>query len=116
MSKHSKYDAAYFDREIIRCHRGPYNPGKSGPRPIFCRFNYRTAEVVRELFKFKNYDGVSIRDQFSDATQERVNRALLFRKDLKRSEGNDTKIFIAYPARVMMKRPGELKYTNVKSF
>ena len=36
-----------FDMAIIRAHRGPYNPDKTGSRPIFVKINFRHAEKIR---------------------------------------------------------------------
>jgi len=73
-----------YDDNIWRAHRGPLNPEKNGPRPIFCKMNYRYAEHIKDKLKFgKLNTGVTFREQYCPNTQARVNEALVYRKDWK---------------------------------
>ena len=104
-----------FDDAIQRAHRGPYNSSKAGPRPIFAKINFRTAEVIRNKLKFNPVKNAGFSDQFSDTTTARRNEALVFRKELKAKNPN-SKAFISYPAVVKLQKAGEEDYTVVKSF
>ena len=106
---------AEFDMAIIRAHRGPYNPEKTGSRPIFAKINFRHAEKIQEKLKFSRVEGVNIRDQFSDYTQARVSAALVYRKQFKAQNPN-FKAYISYPANVKTKGPEDTSYRVVKSF
>jgi hypothetical protein len=111
--------AKYFDKAIIRAHRGPVNPEKSGPPVIHCAFRWRVSEEVRQLFMSNNHaiSGVSIKNKCSDATKIRVDNALKYRKNLRAGEGGkELKMKVDYPARLMVKAPGETKYTLKKAF
>ena len=92
-SKESYADA------ITRAHRGPFIPGKSGPRPIFVQMDFKLAEKVRSKEKFGGGfgAGVNVKDQYSKNTQKRVNEALVFRKSWKADHPNE-KAFISFPA------------------
>ena len=107
-------DAKYFDDAIYRCHRGGV-PNKPGSKPIYCKLNWRVAEQVRDTFKFKNTDGVTIKDMYSKGTQARLNDALVYRKDWKRRYPSG-KAFIQYPATVRCKRVTDTSYYQEKVF
>ena len=107
----------YWDKAIIRAHRGSFRPDKPGPTPIHCIFRWRVTEEVRDLFmKAKNKIGsVTIKDKFSDPTQARVNEALIYRRGLL-NENSELKIKVSYPAKVMVKAKGESRYKFDKEF
>ena len=104
-----------FDDTIQRAHRGPFNSSKPGPRPIFAKINFRTAEMIRNKLKFNPIPNVGYSDQFSDSTTGRRNEALAFRKELKAKNPN-SKAFISYPAVVKLQKAGEEDYKVVKQF
>ena len=61
--------------------------------------------------------GVFIKNKSSDATKLRVDNALKYRKSLRYGEGGKKlKMKVDYPARLMVKAPGETKYTLKKAF
>ena len=115
LAKNTDKTADYYDKNIDRCHRGAFNPEKHGPRPIHCKFRWRVAEEIRDSLGKKYTDGVRITDKFSANTQARLNDALMFRKKL-REQNSAFKIYVAYPARVMVKRPGSPGYKLEKYF
>ena len=115
LASHTGKEAGYYDQNIERCHRGPFNPDRSGPRPIFAKFRWRAAEDIRVALKNKQTDGVNIKDKYSRNTQVRINQALMYRREL-RNEHPEYKLFVAYPARLMQKKPQDASYTLVKSF
>jgi hypothetical protein len=109
----------YFDEAIERAHRGPVNPEKTGPPVIYCKFRWRVAEEIRNLFMAKSHKigAVTIKNNFSKATGQRVNDALIYRKKLRAEEGGaELKLKVDYPARLMVKAPGASKYTLKKAF
>ena len=105
----------YFNAAIERCHRGPFNPDKTGPRPIYCKMRWRVAEEVREKLTNKETDGVRIRDMYSKGTQSRVNKALMYRKEW-RSRNPGDKVFVAYPAKIMIKKQSGESYNLERVF
>ena len=108
---------AEWDNAIYRAHRGPYNPDKPGPRPIFCHMNDRKVQQIKDKMKFQAINGVSISDQMSKNTQQRVNEALIYRKHLKSlPENAGAKIFVAYPANVKIKRTTDSNYHIERRF
>ena len=111
LAEHTEHDYAYFDNAIERCHRGPRNSDKPGPPPIFCKMRWRVAEEIRRALRGVR-DGVVVKDKFSDSTQERRNKALLHRQHLKKNT-DGIKIYVSYPARVMVKKLGEERYSTV---
>ena len=94
---------------LTRTHRGAYNPGKPGPRPIFAKMDFNVAEEVRNKTKLTITQGVTVRDQFSKNMQKRVNEALLYRKKWKNSHPS-VKAFISYPATLKTKEFNDSNY------
>ena len=108
-------DAAYFRAAIVRAHRNNFVPGKEGPRPIFCQMDFKVAEKLRKDLGTKQTAGVWVRDHFSPSTQDRRNRALMFRKQFK-SENPGSKAYIAFPAVLKAKKLYDEDYVVVKKF
>lgn len=109
----------HYDDAIIRAHRGPANPDKPGPPLIYCKIRWRVAAAIRDLFMKKNHKigTVTIKEKFSEDTQQRVNAALIYRKSLREAEGGkELKIKVDYPAKVMVKAPGQERYSLKKVF
>jgi len=106
---------AYYDDAIWRAHRGPYDPSRAGPRPIFAQMKYRVAEEIKQKLKFEPKGGVRAKDQFCSDTQNRQNKALLARKEWKRENGGGF-AYIAYPAVLKTKKAGESGYKIEKQF
>ena len=105
-----------YDDNIWRAHRGPLNPEKNGPRPIFCKMNYRYAEHIKDKLKFgKLNTGVTFREQYCPNTQARVNEALVYRKDWKARNGGGS-AYISFPAVLKVKEAGATGYKVEKSF
>ena len=119
LADNSDKDSHYYDSAIERAHRGSGNPEKSGPPPIHCKLRWRVAAQIRDLFIKKGHKigNVTIKDMFSQATQDRVNTAMVYRKQLRGAEGGkELKLKVDYPARLMVKAPGENKYSLKKAF
>ena len=53
-----------FDRKIEHCRRGPHNPDKSGPPPIYCKFCWRASETIRGFMR-SGQGGVYAKDKYS---------------------------------------------------
>ena len=104
-----------YDDNIWRAHRGPANPEKSGPRPIFCKMNYRVAEHIKNKSKFGPKTGVSFQEQYSSDTQARVNEALAYRKEWK-AKNFGSKAYIKFPAILKVQTANETSYRVEKSF
>ena len=105
-----------YNTEIYRCHRGAHNPNYPGPRQIFCAIRFRTAEKIRKLFENgKKVRGVSQKDMYSADTTAKRNQAMLYRKQHRDANPQD-KLYVAYPAKVMIKRPADTKYNVLKQF
>ena len=99
----------YYDDAIWRAHRGPYDPARPGPRPIFAQMKYRVAEEIKNELKFKNIGGVPAKDQFCKDTQERQNKALVARKEWKRThEGGMA--YVSFPATLKTKMSNDSGY------
>ena len=89
---------------IIRAHRGKSNA-------IFVKFsNNNVLRDVKGLnFKRKN---VYINQLRSPLVSERIKRALILRKELQEGEGKKWKMFVNDNVQLMVKRPGEDKYSR----
>ena len=117
LTEHLGGNKTDWDNAIYRCHRGPFNPDKPGPRPIFAHMNDRKVQQIKFRMKFNSIAGVSIRDQMSANTQKRVNDALVYRKHLKSLPENEgAKIFVSYPANVKIKRNTDSNYNIERRF
>ena len=108
-------EASYFDAAITRGHRGPKNPEKNGPRPIFCKMRYRVAEEVRDKLRYKDNGGVWVKDQFCQNTQGRLNKALMYRKEWK-SKNPLGKSYVSFPATVHVRTVTDTEYKLEKEF
>jgi len=106
-----------FDDNIWRCHRGPATPGRGGPRPLFVKMNYRYVDRIRSKFMGSggSLDGVTIREQYCEDTQGRVNEALAYRKEWKARNPNST-AYIKFPAILKVKGAMDTGYRVEKSF
>ena len=108
-----------YDDAIERAHRGPINKDKPGPPVIYCKMRWRIGAQVRDYFIKKGHriGSVEIKKKFSEDTQSRVNEALIHRKKLRGAEGGkELKLKVDYPARLMVKAPGEERYRLEKAF
>ena len=89
---------------VVRAHRAKRNPSrdkKSGPRPIFVKFdrddtagNYLQKSIRREIGKG---GGVRIKKQFTKKLQARIDEALQHRRRLITNKAV-TKAYVDYPA------------------
>ena len=109
------HDANYYRKAFVRCHRGPFVPGKSGPRPIFCKMDFKVAEELRWDMKNKATDGVTLKNMYSENTQERINKALIYRKQFK-CENPGSKSYVSHPATLKVMKANEKKYSVEKVF
>ena len=102
-----------WSKKISRAHRG-----KPSSTVIHCLFkDWEWAQEVKELFRLKQgkIGGVFVLDKFSVATQERRNMAQA-RRDVERRNNVGAKIYIKYPAVVMMKRTQDKDYKPIAAF
>jgi hypothetical protein len=114
LASHTEMDSEYYRNNIVRCHRGPTTNDK--PPVIECQLSWSAADsVFRQLGSTKT-DGVFVRQKFSKATQDRRNKALMRRRELKENIGKDWKMFIRYPATLVAKKPGEARYNSIETF
>ena len=106
-----------FDENIWRCHRGPAIAGKAGPRPLFVKLNYRYVDRIRSKFMVSggSVNGVTIREQYCDDTQGRVNEALAYRKEWK-SRNPNSSAYVKFPAILKVKGASDTSYRVEKSF
>ena len=104
-----------YNKNIWRAHRGPVNAEKGGPGPIFAYMNYRYVDYIEGKMKFTNVGGASLKNQYSENTQARVNEALVYRKKWK-AENNNAPAYISFPATLKVKKAGETRYKVEKIF
>lgn len=105
----------YFDHHIERAHRSKAT-GETNIRPVFIKFtDWRVAEEVR-LIRPRSQDGVFITQLHTPRLTARINAALLERKKLRNGEGNTWKMYVAHPAKLMIKRPTDRTYLVHKVF
>ena len=107
---------------LNRVHRGRPNPQKGNQRDIYANIhNWEHCEKLVEDFRKLNISGHSnIRCEFKygPRTTWRRNEALTRRKELK-AAGTIMSGYVAYPARLMIKRPGAKKgdkYVQLEDF
>lgn len=101
---------------------------RNGPRPITVKFNsWKSSEMVKNLIitgncgknltNTKMTEKIFVQQKFSKSLTERRNNAMKRRKEMKNdSEFTDSNIFIAYPATMMIKRPGNKTYVQHEQF
>ena len=100
-----------------RVHRG--RDHEHGPGHIYCKvFNWNHSEKLKEDFlnlnKSKN-SRIRCEQKYGPRTTNRRNLALVLRKKLK-EEGEIVSGYLNFPARLMVKKMGEDKYTELKDF
>ena len=111
----SKKGCDYYEQYIERAHRCPKKPGKTGPRPIFvCFTDWRVSEDIK--FILRTVPNVFAVQMYSAETSSRVETALELRRTLRAGEGKGWKMFVAYPARLMIKKETDEKYSIFKTF
>ena len=111
----SKEEAKRF---IERAHRGkPKHNSKSSPRPIYAAIvDWRHSEKIKEYFLGKkNGSGIYCDQMYGPRTSWKRSQALKARKELKSINAID-KGYVAYPAKLMVKKTGEQKYALYKDF
>lgn len=110
-------------RMIERAHRSRPNRQKKGHRDIFVKmYDWKDCEYLKQMFAKKNIKDKSFKtyceQKYGPLTTARRNEALKARKTLK-AEGEIARGFIAFPAKLMVKLPGdsrESKYRLHKDF
>ena len=98
-------------RMIERAHRSRPNRFKKGSRDIYAAFyDWKDTEYVQQLFTTKNIKDrkfkIYCEQKYGSITTARRNMALMARKTLKEN-GEIASGYIAYPAKLMVKYPGE---------
>ena len=96
---------------IERAHRSRPNRFKKGQRDIYAAlYDWKDTEYVQQAFTTKNIKDkkfkVYCEQKYGSITTARRNMALMARKTLK-ANGEITSGYIAYPAKLMVKYPGE---------
>ena len=100
-------------RMIERAHRSRPNKFKKGCRDIYAAlYDWKDAEYVLKSFTAKNISDKSFKvfceQKYGPLTTARRNQALIARKALKAS-GEIISGYVAYPAKLMVKYPGQKK-------
>ena len=112
------YDVNYEDTDgiIERCHRSAPNKNYKGknPQPIFAAiYDWKECEKLVDNFRKNNIADRSSQIQceykYGPMTTRRRNMALVERKRLKES-GELVSGYVAYPAKLMVKKRGEKEY------
>ena len=103
---------------IERAHRGKAKlHSQNRTRPIYVAISdWRFSERLKEVFLDKrNKTGVFCEQMYGQRTTQRRNLALAKRKELKASN-EIIKGYVAFPARLMVKKEGDVKYKLFKDF
>ena len=108
------------ENDIERDHRGGKNQSDGKPRLVFAKFHswkrseFFKSTVVNDKTRSKR-DRVYGDQMYSPEVTERRNKALKHRKSLIDS-GSKGKMFVKYPAILMVKEPGDIRYKKLKEF
>ena len=113
-----EYSQRYWIRALQRAHRGKETEGKIPV--IHCKFvSWADHDMVMNLFRgddaVPNPDKLEFYEKFSDHTDDRRKKAVVKRTAV-RANDKSIKSYIKYPADVMVKKPGETRYTCVQKF
>ena len=111
----NKEDAA---KMIERAHRGkPGKKSKEGPRPIYAAIDdWRHSEKIKAIFFDKKNDtGIYCDQMYGPRTTWRRSQALKTRKELK-ANNVIRNGYVAYPAKLMIKKNGDDRYSMYKDF
>ena len=114
----AEYTQRYWVRALQRAHRGKQVEGKIPV--IHCKFvSWADYDYVMNLFvgddAVPNPDKLEMYEKHCAHTETRRKKALFKRTSVK-AGSKDIKSYIKYPADVMVKKPGESKYTCVQKF
>ena len=118
ISKVSKGKMVNAKEYIERAHRGKKKRnGKGGPRPIYAAVDdWRHSEAIKGFFLDRQNDsGIYCDQMYGPRTTWRRSQALRERKELKQQR-KITKGYVAFPARLMVLKPGEDKYILWKDY
>ena len=111
----------YVNNLIVRAHRGKYSGERSTPRPIFVKFSRDDVAAFllwKSIEKKVSKNGCSVRPQHTKPLQERINKALAYRRELF-DKKEVTKAFVEYPATlkgILSTSSDPDKYTVIKTF
>ena len=94
---------------IVRAHRG----GKDN-KAIFVKFN--NSFTVDQVKKLRTARGVYINQLHSRMINERLKKGRNLRKELKQQEGKLWKMYLNDNVQLMIKKPGDTKYSFYKQF
>ena len=110
-----------IEQDIDRAHRGG-KPRQDKPRPIFVKFSSwkKNSEYYKRIttnYNVKNPQAniMFVEQLYTKELTDRRNQAKLERKHL-RENGEHGKMFIKYPAKLMVKRNNSNKYELVQEF
>ena len=103
---------------IERAHRGKRKRNnEGGPRPIYAAIDdWRHSEAIKGFFLNRQNDsGVYCDQMYGPRTTWRRSQALKVRKSLKENR-TIIKGYVAFPARLMVMKRGDTKYSLWKDF
>ena len=99
---------------IDQCHRGRrYDANAEKPRPIFAAMhNWKECEKILAAFR-KQRQGIIVDYKYGPRTTKRRGMALDLRRQIK---GQFVSAFVAYPARLMVKKDTSSSYEMFRDF
>ena len=107
------------ESNIERAHRGKKTPHLHKHRDIhLCLYDWNDADSILKGFKkfgLKNREKIFIEQRYGPDTTWRRNKAMILRKQLK-EEKRITSGYVAFPAKLMVKKVGDDRYTLHKDF
>ena len=112
-------DWEVISNKIERVHRGrPLKEGSRGPRVVHALFyDWNDSEKLKlDILKLgRNNQNIFVEQKYGPDTDYRRNKAKERRKQLI-EEGTIAKAYIKYPAKLMVKRPGDRSYSMLEDF
>ena len=112
-------DWQVISRKIERVHRGrPLKEGKRGPRVVHALFyDWNDSEKLKlDFLKLgRNNQNIFVEQRYGPDTDYRRHKAKEKRKQLI-EQGTIEKAYVRYPAKLMVKRPGDRFYSMLEDF
>ena len=111
-------NTAFWYRKIERAHRGKQVQGKIPV--IYVKFkSWVEFDYLNNLFKGENVvenpDNLEIYEMFHPHTSERRKQAVNHRSEIRKKD-KKIKAYVKYPAKLMVKKPGEKVYSCVATY
>ena len=113
-----EFTQCYWVRAIQRAHREKQSEGRIPV--IHCKFvSLADHDYVMNLFRgvdaVPNPDKLEFYEKHCAQTEARRKKAV-FKRSAVRAQNKAIKVYIKYPADVMVKKPGETRYTCIQKF